>query len=142
MDWTQIITLLITALVPTGGLVAIFTVREKKTEMMLDNANKVISQWQSFAEKEEERRKELKEDLDRKDKKIESLYDENKSLKEKIDDAHTDVAIARLLICDKLGCMKRRPPFGQGRNYDLSCVAYEQQMILSQKEAQTDDTDE
>ena len=63
MDWTQIIVTILTLLIPTGGIVAIFTAREKKTEMALNNMNKINEQWEAFSAKEEERRKELKEDM-------------------------------------------------------------------------------
>ena len=60
MDWTQIIVNVISLLIPTGGIVAIITAREKKTEMALNNMNKINEQWEGFATKEEDRRKELK----------------------------------------------------------------------------------
>lgn len=79
---------------------------------MLENANRINEQWAAFSEKEEERRKELKEDLDRKDDKIDELRGEINKLNKELDIAHTEVATAKIIICDKLGCLKRRPPFG------------------------------
>ena len=37
MDWTTIITSLLAALIPTGGLLAIVTIRERKTALQIDN---------------------------------------------------------------------------------------------------------
>jgi len=127
MDWTAVITAIVTALIPTGGFVALFTIREKKTEMALNNANKINEQWALFAQNEEKRRAELKEDLDKKDKKIDELRRLITTKDKELDEAHTDIALAKIMICDKLGCMKRRPPFGAGRGYDLSKVDFTQE---------------
>lgn len=56
MDWTQIITTLLTLLIPTGGLVAIFTMAEKKSAMMLDNAKASKQPPRSLRRAEEESR--------------------------------------------------------------------------------------
>ena len=74
MDWTTVITTILAAPIPTGGVAALFTVRERKTELTLDNMAKINEQWASFSERDELRRKELKEDLERKDRKIDELY--------------------------------------------------------------------
>ena len=46
MDWTNIIVALITS----GAFLGIFTIRETKQKMMLDNGNKINEQWAAFAE--------------------------------------------------------------------------------------------
>lgn len=124
--FTQIILPLLLALIPTGGVVALFTMREKKTELMLENAAKVNDAWQKVAEAESARANSLKEDLEKKDEKIaekdatiERLHNEKSELMSRLDAANTDCAIAKLMICDKTGCTKRRPPFGKGPDYDF-----------------------
>lgn len=115
MDWSNVIIALITALIPTGGIVALFTAREKKTELMLDNASKVIEQWEQFAKKEEERRTELQKDLDKRDDTIDELRKEISELSRELDSQHTQVAVASLLRCKTIGCPNRVPPFGEGQ---------------------------
>lgn len=124
--FTQIILPLLLALIPTGGIVALFTLREKKTELMLENSAKVNKAWQEVADKESARAESLKADLEKKDEKIaekdgiiERLHEEKSEIMSRLDVANTDCAIAKLMICDKTGCMKRRPPFGKGPDYDF-----------------------
>lgn len=117
MDWTQIITTILSLLIPTGGIVAIFTAREKKTEMALNNMNKINEQWAAFSSKEEERRKELKEDIDSKDTKIDELYREISRLRNELDDERTERAKTEMAKCLRIKCTERFPPFGE--NYNL-----------------------
>ena len=53
MDWTTLITTILAALIPTGGVAALFTVRERKTELTLDNMAKINEQWASCSERTE-----------------------------------------------------------------------------------------
>ena len=116
MDWTQIIVNVISLLIPTGGIVAIITAREKKTEMALNNMNKINEQWEGFATKEEDRRKELKADIDKKDEKIDELYREISRLRNELDNERTERAKAEMLKCIRTKCVERHPPFGEGHN--------------------------
>ena len=116
MDWTQIITTVLTLLIPTGGIMAIFTAREKKTEMALNNMNKINEQWAAFSSKEEERRKELKADIDKKDHKIDELHREISRLRNELDNERTERAKADLMKCIRIKCVDRHPPFAQSSN--------------------------
>lgn len=116
MDWTQIITTVLTLLIPTGGIMAIFTAREKKTEMALNNMNKINEQWAAFSSKEEERRKELKADIDKKDDKIDELHREISRLRNELDNERTERAKADLMKCIRIKCVDRHPPFAQSSN--------------------------
>ena len=49
MDWSTIIMTLITALGPGGGILAIATIAEKKSGLMLDNANKLAEGYKALA---------------------------------------------------------------------------------------------
>lgn len=118
MDWTQIVTTILSLLIPTGGIVAIFTAREKKTEMALNNMNKINEQWEAFSTKEEERRKELKEDIDRKDKKIDEQYREISRLRNELDNERTERAKAEMMKCLRIKCVDRHPPFGESYNLE------------------------
>ena len=116
MDWTQIIVNVISLLIPTGGIVAIITAREKKTEMALNNMNKINEQWEGFAAKEEDRRKELKADIDKKDDKIDELHREISRLRNELDNERTERAKADLMKCISIKCVDRHPPFAQSSN--------------------------
>ena len=119
MDWTQIVITILSLLIPTGGIVAIFTAREKKTEMALNNMNKINEQWAAFSTKEEERRKELKEDIDKKDKKIDGQYREISRLRNELDNERTERAKAEMMKCLRIKCVERHPPFGE--SYKMEC---------------------
>ena len=119
MDWTQIVITILSLLIPTGGIVAIFTAREKKTEMALNNMNKINEQWEAFSSKEEERRKELKEDIDRKDNKIDEQYREISRLRNELDNERTERAKAEMMKCIRIMCVERHPPFGE--SYKMEC---------------------
>lgn len=112
MDWTQIITTLITILVPTGGFLGIFTIREKKTALMLENAAKLNDGWMALANERQETIKEKEKKIEIKDDKIDELYRINSSLRHKLDDANTARAVSEVLICDITSCTNRNPPFG------------------------------
>lgn len=97
---------------------AIFTAREKKTEMALNNMNKINEQWEAFSTKEEERRKELKEDIDKKDKKIDEQYREISRLRNELDNERTERAKAEMMKCLRIKCVERHPPFGESYNLE------------------------
>lgn len=130
MDWTQIVTTILSLLIPTGGIVAIFTAREKKTEMALNNMNKINEQWAAFSSKEEERRKELKEDIDSKDGKIDELYREISQLRNELDNERTMRAKAEMAKCLRIKCVERHPPFGESYNLERNGEQQVKQVIL------------
>ncbi len=108
-----------TLLVGGGGLVTIVTLRDRKNALVLENIQKLISsnsetneEWKEIAAERASRCSELKDDLEARDDKIDSLYDEIKQLRADLDQANTDVAVARIYKCCKVGCSEREPPFG------------------------------
>ncbi len=129
MDWTDIITALIAALIPTGGLTAIVTMRDKKTAAFLENVKAITEQWQQMANEYQERIDNLKAELvrkdeiiDKKDGKIESLYREKDDLRQQLDHERTGKAVAELMKCEKTECTDRRPPFGQGQQVQCRLI--------------------
>ena len=117
-DWLQILTTFISVLVPTGGLTAIVTLRDKKTAAFLENAKTLIDQWQEVADGRKTRMDELKADLDRKEDIIQKQWVEISELRNALDHARTAQAVAKMLECKKTGCTEREPPFGEGVNVD------------------------
>ena len=112
MDWTQIIITLPTILIPTGGFLGIFTIREKKTGLMLENASKLNDGWTQLANERQEMIRERDAKIDEKDHKIDDLYGTISTLRHDLDEARTIAAVAGVMRCDIASCTKRRPPFG------------------------------
>ena len=132
MDWTGLITTLIGVLIPTGGLTAIVTMRDKKTAAFLENVKSITEQWQKIANERQERCGELKSDLDKKDEKIEEQYREKEalrkqldSIRDELDDTRTARAVSELLKCEKTSCTDRIPPFGQGQKVQCKLIENE-----------------
>lgn len=115
-DWLTLLTTFITVLVPTGGLTAIVTLRDKKTAAALDNIKTVVDQWQEIAEDRKTRAEELKADLDRKEAIIQEQWVEISELRNALDHERTAQAVADILKCKKTSCNDREPPFGEGVN--------------------------
>lgn len=122
MDWTQIIIAvigLVGGLVTGGGLMMWFTRKETKEGKAVENMQKVIESMQTsldakdrIIQEHEERRRELKEDLYKKDEKIEQLLNEKSDLRDENDELKTSLAVTTMLKCVKLNCIDRDPPFG------------------------------
>lgn len=138
MDWTQIITTLITILVPTGGFLGVFTIREKKTALMLENASKLNDGWTALANERQETIKYKEKKIEEKDAKIDELYRINSSLRHKLDDANTARAVAEVLLCDKASCLDRNPPFG--RHFHLSCKDCDRSGSCTEEEERIDES--
>lgn len=116
MDWTTIIVAVISAL-GGGGLAVLFTRKETKEGMAIDNMQKVLDAKDRIIAEREERCKELKADLDRKDSKIDELHKEKDALRHELDDANTRAAVAEVMICDKMDCSQRNPPLGSHTHF-------------------------
>lgn len=115
-DWLTLLTTFITVLVPTGGLTAIVTLRDKKTAAALDNVKTVVDRWQEIVEDRKTRAEELKADLDRKESIIQEQWVEISELRNSLDHERTARAVAEMLKCRKTDCTDREPPFGEGVN--------------------------
>ena len=114
MDWSTIIMTLITALVPSGGILAIATIAEKKSGMMLDNANKLAEGYKALANEYQERESKTQEMLEKKEEELLSQIKMNSSLRHQLDDAHTESAVAKLVYCRKFAtCVEKDPPFAK-----------------------------
>lgn len=121
MDWTQIIITMLTLLIGGGGIVTLVTLREKKTDLILQNMSKLLDsnsetnkEWRDIAAELSARCQEYKSELEKKDGKIEELYAEKDLLRQQLDDERTGRAVAQVLKCTKTGCTDRKPPFGEG----------------------------
>lgn len=108
MDWTSIIMTLITS----GAFTAIYLLGERKTSAVLDNVGKSIDQWKLIVEEYKREKEAMQSDIDRKDKKIDSLYTQIGILKDDKDKLSSKVAYLSVVKCTEVGCIKRQPPFG------------------------------
>lgn len=116
MDWTAIITALITALIPTGGLVAIVTLTEKKSAAMLENAKQLAESYKALADEYQEREAKTQVLLQTKEDELLKQIRMNSGLRHSLDDAHTECAVAKLMYCRNSKCIQRDPPFGKDAN--------------------------
>ena len=114
MDWTSIIIAILTS----GTLTTIVTLRDKKTAAALDNVKTVVDRWQEIVEDRKTRAEELKADLDRKEEIIQKQWVEISELRTALDHVRTAQAVADILKCKKTSCNDREPPFGEGVNVD------------------------
>lgn len=118
MEWTSIIVALIGALF-AGGIISIFTIRESKKNLQLDNEGKEIenkekedNRWAKLCDELQDQIDKLNERCDKKDERIMELEDQKSVLQQKLDDANTNYVKVSLLKCNKLSCIDRQPPLG------------------------------
>lgn len=127
MDWTQILV----ALISSGAFLGIFLTTEKKSAAVLESvdkrcaaaiesAQKLGDAYQEIARSWEHRAEQLQAELDRKNEKIDELNHEKREMSRELDRAHSAETLAKMMICDKTACQKRRPPFGRGVDYDIN----------------------
>lgn len=144
MDWTMIITTLITALIPTGGLVAIITMRERKAAMQIDNQKSIAESYKQLADEYRDREAKTQELLMNKETELMSQIKLNSSLRRNLDDAHTETAVCKLMYCRNSKCTQRDPPYGSGANiivrqlkdqsHNVYCDNPQQQVINNELE--------
>ena len=108
MDWTSIIMTLITS----GAFTAIYLLGERKTSAVLDNVGKSIDQWKLIVEEYKREKEAMQDEIDRKDKKVDSLYNQISVLRDSNDKLSSKVAYLSVVKCTETGCLKRQPPFG------------------------------
>lgn len=111
MDWTQIMMTLISS----GAFTAIYLLGDRKTSAVLDNVSKSIEQWKLIVEEYKREKEAMQADIDRKDRKIDSLYGQIGILKDDKDKLSSKVAYLTVVKCNEVGCIKREPPFGTNK---------------------------
>ncbi len=131
MDWTAIISTLLAALIPTGGLLAIVTIKERKTALQIDNQKSIADSYKQLADEYREREAKTQNLMASKEAEVLEQIKLNSSLRHKLDDAHTETAVCRIMYCRNSKCPQRDPPFGSsaegvvGRLKEQSKEAYE-----------------
>lgn len=111
MELGSIIEIVVTALFG-GGIVTFVTLRDKKTEAMLSNMEKVIEELRTLAGGYKGEVVELKNELRQKETYIDELHKKQSGIYEKLDKANSRAAVFKILKCHIVGCPDRKPPFG------------------------------
>lgn len=118
---TGTIVMLIAEFLLGGGIIAIVTIKDKKTAAILDNMQKVIDEERELANQYKAEAESLREECRKKDDNsrsqedyIRELHKEKSELHDKLDKANSRAAVNKLLKCQEIGCSKRRPPLGEG----------------------------
>lgn len=112
MDLISIIGAAVAAVGGVSGLVAMFTIRETKKGMALDNKEKEDNRWSKLCDELQDQIETLNERLTNKDARITELEDSNAALRSQLDSANTELAKALILKCSRISCSSRRPPLG------------------------------
>lgn len=109
LDWTAIIITFIGA----GGLTAFITLTEKKAKAALENMQKTIDEWKALCSEERTEISTLRERVQVKQQQIDALYQEREEFMRERDVMSTDLAVAKILRCEHVGCEQRKPPLAQ-----------------------------
>lgn len=109
LDWTAIII----AIVGAGGLTALITLTEKKAKAALENMQKTIDEWKALCQEERIEISTLRERVSVKQQQIDALYQEREEFMRERDVMSTDLAVAKILRCEHVGCELRKPPLAQ-----------------------------
>jgi len=126
IEWGTI-ALAVVGSVSVGELINLFTVREQKKGMKIDNKQKEDNRWETLADQQSDQITQLNEQitslndrLEKKDARIIELEDRCATLQEKLDTSRTQCSIATMLRCNKISCSDRVPPISEAFTGDIS----------------------
>lgn len=118
IEWGTVV-LAVVGTFSVSEIIHLFTIRETKKGMKLDNKQKEDSRWEHLVDQLQDQVERLQvqiekkdESLAKKDERITELSDKNAELRSKLDETNTNLAKATLLKCSRLSCDKRKPPLG------------------------------
>lgn len=126
IEWGTI-ALAVVGSVSIGEIINLFTVRETRKGMKIDNKQKEDSRYLALVDELQDQNKMLQEQnttlherLEKKDERIFELEDRCANLQEKLDTSRTQCSIATLLRCNKISCSDRIPPISEAFTGDIS----------------------
>ena len=106
-DWTTIL-IAVLGSVSIGELINLFTIKQQKKGMELDNKQKEDDRWEKFVNeiqdqnaKLQEQNATLNERLEKKDARIIELEDRCGDLRSKLDEVNTDLAKVTLIVAER-----------------------------------------
>ena len=111
IEWTTIV-IAVAGSISIGEIINLFTIREHKKGMKIENKEKEDNRWEKLADQQADQINNMNERLEKKDARIIELEDRCADLRNKLDEANTALAKATLLKCNHLNCTDRRPPLG------------------------------
>ena len=111
IEWTTIL-IAVAGSISIGEIINLFTVREQKKSMNLDNKQKEDDRYLKLIDELQDQNTMLHERLEKKDERIIELEDRCAELRAKLDETNTNLAKASLLKCTRLSCGNRKPPLG------------------------------
>lgn len=118
IEWSTI-GLAVLGSVSIGELINLFTLREHKKGLKIDNKQKEDERWEKLVNELQEQNNKLQEQntmlherLEKKDARIIELEDRSTTLQEKLDQTRTRCSVGELLRCVKVSCPDREPKLG------------------------------
>ena len=111
IEWTTI-AIAVVGSISVGELINLFTVKEHRKGMHIENKQKEDERYLKLIDELQDQNSILNERLDKKDERIIELEDRCAELRNKLDEANTNLAKASLLKCTRLACDRRKPPLG------------------------------
>lgn len=121
IEWTTI-AIAVAGSISIGEIINLFTVREHKKGMKIENKQKEDERWEKLADQQADRINQLNEQisnlndrLEKKDARIIELEDRCAALQETLDQTRTRCSVGELLRCVKVSCPDREPKLGTRR---------------------------
>lgn len=118
IEWGTIV-IAIAGSISIGEIISLFTVKEHKKGMKIENKQKEDERWEHLTdqlqdqiEKLQQQNTVLSDRLEKKDERIIELEDRCADLRTKLDETNTNLAKATILKCTRLACTNRKPPLG------------------------------
>ena len=118
IEWGTIV-IAIAGSISIGEIISLFTVKEHKKGMKIENKQNEDERWEHLTdqlqdqiEKLQQQNTVLSDRLEKKDERIIELEDRCADLRTKLDETNTNLAKATILKCTRLACTNRKPPLG------------------------------
>lgn len=118
IEWGTIVVAIVGS-IGINEIINLFTIKEHKKGMKIENKQKEDERWEKLADQQAEQINQLNEQiaslndrLEKKDARIIELEDRCASLQEKLDQTRTKCSVGELLRCVKVSCPDREPKLG------------------------------
>ena len=126
IEWGTIVVAIVGS-IGINEIINLFTIKEHKKGMKIENKQKEDERWEKLADQQADQINQLNEQiaslndrLEKKDARIIELEDRCASLQEKLDTSRTQCSIATMLRCNKISCTDRVPPISEAFTGDIS----------------------
>lgn len=119
IEWTTIITGLIAA-IAGGGIVELFTIREKKKGHQIENSANIQEIELKLVNELQDQIEGLNSRLEKKDELLQEKDDMISDLRSKLDSVRTKCSLATIMRCESISCKDRVPPISQALSGSFS----------------------